>query len=72
MKFCIRILQFGCCFSVEPPEVVDPCDHKYPDSEYRVDNLEMPEPILSNVGTEVKFSQGDEGILKTSPENLVC
>ena len=48
--------------------MIDSSDHKYPDREYRVDNLEMPEPILSNDGTKVKFMKGDDGQLKTSQD----
>ena len=55
---------------VEPPEVIDSRDLEYPDRQYRVDNLEMPEPILSSDSAKVKFSKGDsspDGLLKTNP-----
>ena len=57
-------------YSVEPPEVIDPCDLKYPGHGYRVDNLEMPEPILSSEGPNVTSKGGDntDGILKSSPD----
>ena len=51
--------------------MIDSRDLEYPDREYRVDNLEMPEPILSSDGTKVKFSKGDnspDGLLKTSSD----
>ena len=51
--------------------MIDPCDLKYPGRGYRVDNLEMPEPILSSEGANVTFSKGGDstdGILKSSPD----
>ena len=63
-------LHFVFSYLVEPPEVIDSRDLEYPDRQYRVDNLEMPEPILSSDSTKVKFSKGDsspDGLLKTSP-----
>ena len=64
-------MYFLCLFLVEPPEVIDSRDLEYPDRQYRVDNLEMPEPILSSDGSKMKFSKGDsspDGLLKTSPD----
>ena len=50
---------------VEPPEVIEPSDLH---TGYRVDNLEMPEPILSSDGTNVKFSKSDSKASKSSPD----
>ena len=72
LHFHITYIVF--CYLVEPPEVIDSRDLEYPDRQYRVDNLEMPEPILSSDGAKVKFSKGDsspDGLLKTSP-NKSC
>ena len=62
------------CVSVEPPEVIDPSDLNYPHTSYRVDNLDMPEPILSSDGASVKFSKGDSKSSKSSPSNngMLC
>lgn len=58
------------CISVEPPEVIDPCDLNCPDRGYRVDNLEMPEPILPCEESKVKFSRGDDSTGRSSPDKL--
>ena len=55
-------------FLVEPPEVIDSRDLEYPDRQYRVDNLEMPEPILSSDGAKVKFTKRDSSPVTTSPD----
>ena len=58
IKLCPPVL-------VEPPEVIEPSDLH---AGYRVDNLEMPEPILSSDGTNVKFSKGDSKASKSGPD----
>lgn len=59
----------GICISVEPPEVIDPCDLKYPGHGYLVD-LEMPEPILSSERSNVKGDDNTDGVLNSSPDKI--